>query len=408
MRDSMKSTVAWSIGWLWVVVLLVLPNCAVATGGLLPPESGHLHRGAAPRTSAIMCDIEQNVIRHCPATPEDLDPDTGGIRLEAAAIALNTGRSSRGGIALDDSEETVARCGGPEAIVFVGPFPEGSTVCLNCSVIGPSPSPHPDAHAVCVAQCEDILAMAGSTADEARVFCESHARASTNFPVDPMDRCFADACAPGGGMLLDGFTDPRRTPELVVWRDRVGVSVSDTSRGRILRRIGPTTGPGDSDISAGALSEQWITRGDAYVEFSAGENNLHHIVGFAAVPAGCTSPAACPDTTPSIFDVSFALELDSVGNVWVRESGTSIRVGPFMGYAAGDRFRVTLTDTFDQPRKITYSRIASPCMPGSMCRPIDFWEQRVGPSSYPVRVIALFRDFDATVTDVRIVFIHQD
>jgi hypothetical protein len=342
-----------------------------------------------------MCDFETNVSRRC-ATTDDL---RDGLRLGAAAIALNVGDSST--IGLDDSAETVARCGGPEAIFFRDPFPNGTAVCLNCAVIGPSPSPHPDAHAVCVAQCVDTRVMEGSAIADARLFCENHARVSTN---PPMDVCFTGACTAGGALRGD-FEDPRRNPEPVEWTDLVGVSATATTGS--LTRIDPTTGTGDIDINAGAVSHQWIWGGDAYVEFSASENTLNHIIGFSVVPDGCTSPEACLEGRRRLADVGFALGLNFDQNVYVIEDGGSRIVGPLMGYVAGDRFRITLTNRFDSPRKITYSRIPADCTPGRHCLEMPFREQTVGPSSYPVRVAALFRDFGATFRDVHIVFIHK-
>jgi hypothetical protein len=387
-RDRLTSTAAWGMGWFWVVVLLVLPNCAIEREGT---RDVILDRGAPPHTSAVMCDIEANVSRRC-ATADDL---ANGVRLGAAAIALNVGDSSH--IGLDDSAEAVARCGGPEAIVFDGPFPEGSAVCLNCSVIGPSPSPHPNADAVCVAQCRDSF---DGTSDEARTFCESHARASTNFPED---RCFTDACVPGGGMLLPGFADPRRIPEPVEWGGWVGVSAT----GGTLMRTAPTTGTDDAAFNAGATSNQWIRRGDAYVEFSAGEGGIPHIIGFSAVPDGCTRLEDCPISAPGLRDVEFTISLNSDNNVWILENGNTTQIGPIMGYLPGQRFRVTLTDTVDSPRGITYDQIIGTCTPGVPCLKTPVIpEIRIGLPRYPVRVFALFREAGATLTDVRIVHIH--
>src|SRR6185295_15487506 len=60
MRDSLTSKVGWLyVGWLWVAVLLVLPNCTfhapVSSGGNGP----NLDPGSEPRSIAVSADTEK-------------------------------------------------------------------------------------------------------------------------------------------------------------------------------------------------------------------------------------------------------------------------------------------------------------------------------------------------------------
>ena len=385
----LKSTVGpASVGWLWVVVLLALPNCSLDRRGI---GSGmNLNAGRLPRSSAIFCDIERETGRRC-STPEDR---AMSIRLAAAAVALNTGQTS--GFGLDESPDALARCGGvPEVVPFQHSFPEGTSVCLNCEVIGPpsaTPTPtYANANAACVAKCEDVLRSSGPTVPPPAAvvaFCESHTHVSTNF-----SSCAADVCTSSG--IRGDFVDPRRTPEPVVWSDRIGVSAV----GNNLSRAAPATGVFDAGAAA---STQRITRGDAYVEFSASENNRSHVIGFSEIAAGCVDP--CADTDPGITDINFAISLNLDGNVYVLESGAVI--ASFGAYTAGERFRVTLTDKFDSRGTITYSRIIGSCTPGTPCPETVLFTHTSGPATYPLRVDASFRESGATLTDVRLVRIQ--
>src|SRR5437899_2991869 len=227
MRESRTLKVGWSIAWLWIVVLLVLPNCSFHPAFVGGPGD-NLDTGPEPRSSAIFCDIEMVLGRHCASATEK----AMGIRLAEAALALNTGQSSN--IALDDSPTALASCSGePQAIVFRDAFPDGTLTCLNCgSVIGTTS--YPDVNAACVARCEDFFGVPNEdgslTPDNppdpsVATFCAAHAHASTNFPLDS---CFEDACT-SGGTPNAGFADPRRVPEPVVWQDLIGVAAASNN-----------------------------------------------------------------------------------------------------------------------------------------------------------------------------------
>ena len=387
---AVKSLLSWSgIAWFWVVAFLVLPNCSLDRRGIA--SGTNLNPGALPRSSAIFCDIERNEVRTCSTAADRAT----AVRLNAAAVALNTGQSSDFG--LDESPDALARCGGvPEVVHFQGSFPQGTSVCLNCGVIGPPPPFYADANAACVAKCEDLFSTPIVVPAPAATvaFCTAHAHTSANFQT-----CAPTACTDGGTPLAT-FVDPRRTPDPVVWRDQIGTSSTDNTLSRTLAPTGM--------FDAGAVSTQWIVQGDGYVEFSASENDKTHVIGLSELPPGCTFP--CTDSAPGVADITYGISLNVDGNVYVLEGGTLV-MGPGPGgsfgtYNAGERFRVTITDRWDSPRTITYSRIPpGACTPGVMCVQTVLFTH-VGPAAYPLRVDASFREL-ATLTDVRIVSIFQ-
>jgi hypothetical protein len=374
-----------STGWLWfwAAALLVLPNCGLDTRGTAPLTN--LNRGATPRSSAIFCDIERPAGRRC-ATPADI---VGAIRLKDAAVALVEGRTSTIG-GLDDSPAALARCGGqPEVVEFHGPFPEGSAICLNCgSAIGPGPTQHPSNAAVCVADCLDLFARDDANVPpsaEALAFCTpERARLSTNFPLTG---CFDGACNVMGGVPAT-FADPRRHPEPVDWINLDGVSPS----GGTLTRTAPTTGFAD----AGASSGQLIAGGDAYVQFTVTETNTARAAGLSSGPP--------PPGGIEFTDIGFGILLFDTGEIHVIENGFS--VGMFGLYVAGDRFRVKLRDNFDGTAAVSFARLTGPCVDGSPCSEAAIEPPGTYTATYPVRVDAMIREQNGTVTDARIVRIR--
>src|SRR5262249_56971739 len=116
-----------------------------------------------------------------------------GSRQAAAALALNAGQTKT--ITIDESEPALAACaattGGPQAVVFEGPFPQGIAGCAK-------PDTFTDAHAYCVSLCNAESIDPG--------FCTANARASTNVPPTG----FPGGGSGGGG---PGPQDPRLTPE---------------------------------------------------------------------------------------------------------------------------------------------------------------------------------------------------
>jgi hypothetical protein len=404
MRRALAKIAGWSTrDWLRIVAFLALPNCTNDYDSLLVKNT-NFDAGPLPHTSAIMCDIEEE--RHC-ATDADL---TVGIRLAAAAVALNTGQSSV--IGIDESPEARANCpnGEPEAVTFHGPFPEGFAVCLNCSQINPDPpseAPYADPDAACVVMCTDVHDPAGPQVppDPATVaFCQAHARASTNHPDNP-EPCFDGACEEGVLKFTFNLTDPRRIPEPIVWRDDIGVSINGNSLTKFT-----DTSSDPNQFDAGAASEQWITKGDAYIEFQAAETNLSHIIGFALVPTGCLDPDDCPDTDPNYPDIDFALSLNLDGRIYVLHDGILVD-GPdvnasFGTYGAFERFRVSLTDQSDETATVHFSRISGLCTPGDPCAETVFYTHTGAPATYPLRVNAALREEGATLEKVTVVRIR--
>jgi len=380
-RVCLKSSVGWSTGWLWVVALLALPNCSFDVHGLAP----------IPHTTAVFCDIQKPLPdgRHCATTLEER-----GIRLADAAVALYNGDNMD--VALDDSPTARAACPGsvPQAVEFQGAFPVGLG---GCAV----PSTLTDLNAFCATQCEGLFP---DPADPTVVaFCTANARPSTNVPIAP-DLGFPAGCTDEGTVRMD-FADPRQLPEPVVWGDLDGVIATGAS----LMRNRATTGTTTADFNAGAVSTHWISRGDAYVEFSAAEVDKSHVVGLSEIPGGCPPP--CTDSDPSLADINFGISLNGDGRFYIIEGGALV-TGPDLNgsygtYTVGERFRVSLTQS-DSPDTATviYSRLTGSCIPGHHCPETTIFTH-LGLGRYPLRVDTSFREKDASVSNVSVVRIQR-
>lgn len=401
MRNYLRTSARrLSVGGFWAAVLLVLPNCSLDTTGTAAPQN--FSRGPGPWTSAVSCDIEKASGRRCPA-PGELEL---GIRLSEAAVALAEGRTAPFG--LDDSPAARALCGGdPQVVEFEGPFPQGLPVCLNCLQIGGT---FADANAACQIRCLDFY---GATladrsfrpaippSPDVLAFCLANARVSTNAPVSS---CFGGACTDAGIPLPD-FDDPRDVPEPVIWRDFIGTA-DGGAEGNDLTRTAAATG----EYDAGAASTQWITRGDAYVEFTVESAAHSHFLGVTEVPAGCTAPDDCPDTGPSYLTMGFAVMLHSDGRYYIAEGGAGVP-GPNFNeswgdYTAGDRFRVTLRDNADGTATVSYHRVVGACVPGIPCNLQLIYTHGGAPPSYPFRIDSSIREVNGTLRDVRVVRIR--
>ena len=383
-----------AVGWFWPLVLAALPSCGFhSQAGVVPPNP-NLNPGPAPHTSTVFCDIEKPADPSNLAAPRACATDAEiatGVRLTAAALALNTGSTSP--VGLDYAAAALARCGGkPEAVHFFGTFPEGFSVCVNCGNETVRSNPPADNNAVCAAQCEDFFGTTDATGtlfpanppDPAvQAFCEQRAHAATNFPLTG---CFDNACTIGGA-LDPAFVDPRRAPEPVAWRDLIRTSVVGTT----LTRTAPSDGVWDS----GAASTQSIDRGDAYVEFGAIERTTRRLAGL--------STGTGPDTDPNFTAIGFGIGLIDDGNVFVFESG--VARGPFGAYADGDRFRVSASDNLDGTATIRYSRVMGACHPGTPCNEQVFFTS-TAKAQYPFRVDTAFFQQNGTLADVRLVRIH--
>lgn len=400
MREFLNTrAVTWlRAGAFWTAVLLVVPNCSFDPSGL--GFSSNLDKGSFPRNDLILCDIERPEGRHCSTE----DERARGIRLSEAAIALAEGRTSD--VALDDSEAALAECGGqPKAIYFQGPFPQGFPVCLDCATaIGTAEQP--TVTVACRRQCYDLF---GTVDGEGNIiptvpplpatvtFCDANSRPSTSFADNA---CFLGAC--DAGAVREDFIDPRSIPEPVVWTDLIGTTAGG-AEGNNLSRTAPFTGAFD----AGAVSTQWVTEGDAYLEFSASAANQSHLVGFTEIAAACPPP--CTDTDPNFTSIDFTLGLGDDGRIRIFDLG-SAQPGPdinstFGTYAAGERFRVLLRDRGNGTAEVTFTRVVGTCVPGSPCtQTLLYTHSRT--ANYPLRIDTSLFELGATITDVRIVRIR--
>jgi hypothetical protein len=389
MRDVLKSSGRrWRAGWVWPLVLLALPNCAFQTHGL--PGDDAFQGGNEPRSSAIMCDIPKVPAigsSDC-ASPSEAQ---SGIPREFAAVALAEGRKNS--IALDFSAAAIAMCSGPKKTEFQGPFPDGTTLCLNCGQ--QIPAKYADANAVCVAKCVDLAKQSDiEPPGGAQSWCEASAKVSTNFDKHT---CFANACSNGGTPDM-GFHDPRREQEPVKWTAFGGDA---TASGNNLSKLTGTGMPG-SPFDSGAASDktQTIGHGDAWVEFSAAETGVSHVLGVSHDTGG-------GDTDPSLADIGFAISLNYDGNVYVLENGANVINGPLGTYAPGDRFRVRIKDNNDGTATISYTRLNGPCTTGTICNETPFATQTQPSPKYPLRIDASFREPGATLSNVTMVRIQD-
>jgi hypothetical protein len=413
MRDSQSSKVRWlTSAWFWVAVLLVLPGCdLVFQLKSPPPAESHFKPGSTPRNYAIFCDIESRTAgqeRRC-ATAEEASAGNGVFMPQSrAAVALTRGESGLGNVALDYSEIATSCSGLPQVVRYVGSYPQGLPLCVNFNqTIGPDPLPYPDADKVCVAFCKDHYgSRLSSPIPDVDSFCETGARASTNYPFDGEPGLFGlggflAACTAEGALLNEfdvefGYHDPRRDSEPVDWDPHpmslIGVTVSGPQSNTLTR-----TAP--SGV-AGAASLQVIAGGDGYVEFTAVERNFRRVIGL--------SPGAPPDTDPSLNDVEFGIDLGSTGFVRVVESGTTR--GTFGPYSVDgpQTFRVSVTANNDVGRTavVRYSSIAGSCNPGAPCAETVFYTSTLQPT-YPFLVDTSFTQQGGTVANVRLVRIKR-
>ena len=382
MRDYLKSGGRWlSVGWFWPLVLLALPDCSTLAGADPWP------RGPEPRTSAVMCDIPKPFTTECATATQA----ASNVSTTQAAVALVTGQSSVNNFALDFGSGA-CRDGLPMRTEFFGPYPDGFHVCLNCE--NQTPEPFPDGNAVCVAQCEELLASDGEP-DPPQGFCAENARVSTNFDKT---RCYDNACTRGGAPLA--FNDPRRSAELVNWI--VNPNDGTSASGNSLTRTANT----GQDFNAGSAAEQVISKkGDGWVEFEVGDNpdetQLSHVLGVSTCNSPC-SDGDPQDSDPSLADIEFAIFLNRDGKVYAFVNPDFF--GPFGNdYAPGERFRVKFVDNnHDDMATISFQRS---CTPNTACDGNEFFTSDT-PATYPLRIDTSFREKDATLAKVTLVRIR--
>jgi hypothetical protein len=118
----------------------------------------------------------------------------------------------------------------------------------------------------------------------------------------------------------------------VVWSNLVNVTVEST--GTVLRKTGGCDGCDD----AGATSQQELTAGDGYVEFTVGEETTFWMAGLGHGNDGT-----------GFSDVDFGFRFNGLGTADVIENGAY--AGGDTPYAAGDVFRVAVVNG-----RVQYSR----------------------------------------------------
>jgi len=116
----------------------------------------------------------------------------------------------------------------------------------------------------------------------------------------------------------------------VTWTNTANVTVG----GDVLQKTAGCNGCDD----AGAVSVQFISSGDGYVEFTVGEANT---VFFTGLSHG--------DTGTAYSDIDFAFRFNGAGSADVLENG--VYAGGDTAYVAGDVFRVAIVNG-----KVQYSR----------------------------------------------------
>lgn len=403
MRDYRKSTVKRSsLGWLLPLAFLALPDCSFDGR---PQPDPNLDRGDAPHRAVLFCDIEQRQAhpRRC-ATDVDL---ALGTRLESAALSLT--RDTNQYVALDYRPQAAAESGlscspgTPVAITFYDPFPRGTPLCLNASqVLGPGHT-YADANAACLAACLDKFGSYDNGTflpDNPPtwgnvIYCSQYARASTNVGQPWVNFAFLGACTEAGAVRAD-FVDPRRVPEAVHWRDKIGTKTSGSASNTLYRTAAET-----GEFDAGAASVQSITQGDAYVEFTATETATARALGLSVGAAS----SATPDADPTIAGIGYAVRLGLLGNIDIQEGGVDVPPpgpGGFGQYSAGDHIRIALKDNLDGTASISYYWIPAACSSSPSCTG-TLLRSGAGPAPYPFRADASIRTQNATLGDIEMV-----
>jgi hypothetical protein len=389
-------------GWFLAFVLLALPNCALQTSGLCEgtPELPCIafEPGPGPASTAIQCDIERPVFEgenDC-ATPEEA-ADPSIVWLSEGANMLYQGTHSA--FALDWSKKATDKCFGfPRKVQFLGggPFPDGTTVCLNYDQ--QIPSVYPSAERACIAKCKDLINFDNGPIPQegTDAFCETHAHLSANFLSDMR----LDGACTSGGNPNPPFFDPRPTPENVKWTDFDPADIDTSGGSNTITRLAPATGNTPADFNKGAASGQTIIGGGAWVEFSAPT-----ATGFSQVLSlreSCPDPVNCPDTDHGLDNIGWGIMLGADGYVHVVESQPSLTVSGPIGspYTANERFRIQAVDNNDGTAKIMYFRMGA-CTPAPLAScPAEGIAISDKAAVYPLRVDSSLLEQNATLSNV--------
>lgn len=132
--------------------------------------------------------------------------------------------------------------------------------------------------------------------------------------------------------------------QTVVWVNGRNVTVN----GSVLQKTSGCDGCDDG----GAVSQQEVTSGDGYVEFTIGETNTFFLAGLSH-----------GDDGTSYHDIDFAFRFNGAG--WADAVENGVYAGADTAYAVGDRFRVAVVNG-----KVQYSRNGGVLLERS--RPIQY------------------------------------
>ena len=392
MRDFLKTGCGWlRTVWLWPLVLLALPNCTLDQSGLTPVYG--FNPGSGDLSFAVMCEI--------PKVPDPSNPDNcadaaeTGIGMSRALAAVSLAQGEFNSLGLDFSKAATTTCNGfPKKIDIFGQFPDGTPACLNCPQM--VPAAYPDANAVCVAKCMELVSLNGpEPAGGTEAYCQANAHVATNVGSN---ECYAGGCTTNGAAVLN-FPDPRREQVPIKWDELIGAEVQGDNT---LNR----TQPQDGLFSAGATSDrtsQRIKGGDAWIDFEPGQNFIGHVLGVSHDGGG-------NDVDASFSDIGFGISLDADNHVYILENGAVVAgAGGTLGmYSTGDRFRVYVKDNNDGSASISYYHVAPGCTAGTKCATTLISNQVTNPGpQYPLRVDASLGNVNGKLVNVTMVFIHQ-
>ena len=160
----------------------------------------------------------------------------------------------------------------------------------------------------------------------------------------------------------------RAEDQLVVWSNLVNVAVDST--GTVLRKTGGCDGCDD----AGAISQQELTAGDGYVEFTVGEATTFWMAGLGHGNDGT-----------GFGDVDFGFRFNGLGTADVIENGSY--AGGDTPYAAGDVFRVAVVNG-----RVQYSRNGG------------YLKESARVPQYPLRLDVSLGSVGASVRDAKLGF----
>jgi hypothetical protein len=360
------------VGLLAPLAFLLLPGCGLPScdedcSNPDPPdphEVTHFRPGAAPRHSAIFCDIPDITFgslgegRRCATSAET----SGNSSLFGAAMALVQNQTSDAAIGIDTSSAAVnsLSCTNPEAVAIglLGAFPEGREACVahNGSIIGDG---YFSVDEACFDLCVDLNMFSDVDFSDVEVFCSINAKPSTN-----AGQPFDDACDDADALLVS-FTDndPRRKTEAVSWDFTTSGAQPDAGEPNTLQRTANTTAAFTFDEGGSALN-QFIDHGDGFVEVTAtlGGNRLFGL-----------STNITNSNTPTSTDLDDFVDLASNNGLYIFADGvqqtgdeTGAIAGAFAAYQDGDRIRLSFTANPDG----TTARIDFYLLPQAVCQAV--------------------------------------